>query len=335
MQTILDLLNINGLSSDLKNRLIFSAFCLLTFCILIYFWSISRSKIKANNKDGSGLVYLSIAYLLYALLGVISVYNQVQVSYLIISALICMCYLWSLSYFTIGKNMLDEIVSNKAWNNIVKYAGLAWIVVISMASGLELIKYLDIAINVLAIGLLGLFIIRYFIQRGLNFIALVSGAYFTVFILLQVHQPSGLTEGKFVHMNSIIIGPAIPLSVIVMAYTFNWINELNFYELSNIWVGTDKTGVEKKEAYVALTKSANKDTWMEKVANDDIEQVIDEMIILKKHRNENIENILSIASQNTRNNRDYQLKRIISYEDYQLNRNKVSNSLIILMKEAG
>ncbi len=298
---------------------------------MIYFWVISRSKIKANNKDGNGLVYLSIAYLLYLLMGVISVYDPVQVTYFIISGLISMCYLWALSYFSIGKNIIDDIVSDKVWKNVIQYVGLAWIIMVSMASGQEWIKYVDVAINALALTLLGVFISRYFIQRGLNFIALISGVYFLVFILLQIHQPSSMSAGKFVHMNSIILGPAIPLSVIVMAYTFNWINELNFYELSNIWVGIDQTGVEKKDAYAALTKTANKATWMEKLANDEIEQVIDEIIILKKHRNENIENILSIASQNTHNNNS-QLKGIISYEDYQLNRNKVSNSLINLVK---
>jgi|GEM_PF-4696389 len=330
MQTILNLLNINGLTPELKNRLVLSSFCLLIFCILIYFWAISRSKIKANNKDGNGLVYLAFAFLLYFLIGFISVYNPVQQTYLIISGLISLCYLWSLSYFSIGINVIDTIVSNSAWRNGVKYIGLAWIIVISLASGLKLIEHLDIAIQVLALSLLGVFIIRYFIQRGLNFIALVSGGYFAIFILLQIHQPTGLSEGKFIHLNSIVLGPALPLSVIVMAYTFNWINELNFYELSNIWVGTDRTPAEDKAAYAKLTKSANSDTWKEKIASDEIEQVIDEMIILKKHRNENLEVILSIASQNTRNNNN-QLKGIISYEDYQLNRNKVSNSLVSLM----
>ncbi|MBI1227076.1 MAG: hypothetical protein GC192_17730 [Bacteroidetes bacterium] len=229
--------------------------------------------------------------------------------------------------------MVDKIVTNVYWKNGVMYAGLAWIIAISVANGLQLVYYLDIAFSVLALLFLGTLIIRYFIRRGLNFIALITVGYFSIFILLQIHQPDGLIEGKFVHMNSIIIGPALPLSVIVLAYTFNWINELNFYELSNIWISDGQTVEEKKDAYAKLTTSANRTTWLEKIADDDLEKVIEEMIILKKHRNENIETLLSIASQNTRNNNN-QLKGIISYEEYQLNRNKVSNSLISLTKNS-
>ena len=332
MQTIIDFFGLTSLTSDLKNRLILALFCLLIFLILIYFWAISRSKIKANNKDGNGLVYLSIAYLLYAVMGIVSVYHPVQETFYVLSGLVSICYLCSLSFFSIGSHPVDDLVSHSYWKSGVQYAGLAWIVLATLVSGQSWARHVDMAICILALALLGFFITRYFLKRRLNFIAVVAVGYFAGFILLQVYQPESLSAGKFVHMNSIVLGPALPLSVIVMAYTFNWINELNFFELSNIWVSDEGSAASQKQAYAELTKPSNSNTWLEKIANDDLEKVIEEMIILRKHRNQNLEAILSVASQNTRNNNN-QLKGIISNEDYQLNRNRVSNSLIGLAQQ--
>lgn len=193
-------------------------------------------------------------------------------------------------------------------------------------------KYFDMAISILTIAALGFFITRYFVRRQLNFVALISAGYFTVFILLRLFRPGNLSEGKFEHMNTLILGPTLALSVIVLAYTFNWINELNFYELSNIWVSNDTPDETRQQSYSKLTLNTNRDTWMEKIAADEIEKVIEEIIILKKHQNENLEAILNIASRNTRNNNNH-LKELIKYEDYQLNRNKISNSLIALIRQ--
>ena len=333
MQQLLDLLGISGLTPILKNRLILSSFCLLIFFLLIYFWAISRSKIKANNKDGSGLVYLSFSFLLCFLIGFVSVYHPIQNTYLVISALLSLCLLSSLSFFSIGTHPIDKIVSHPSWKNGIKYLGFGWVIIISMASGLEVISWVDIIVSVLAITLLGFFICRYFVRRGLNFIAFIAAGYFAIFILLQVIQPDSLSAGKFGHMNTIILGPSLLLAVIVLAYTFNWINELNFYELSNIWVSNDSSDESNQVAYAKLTQDANRQTWMEKIANDELEKVIEEVIILKKHKNENIEAILNIASRNTRNNNNH-LKDLIKYEDYQLNRNKVSHSLMQLIRKS-
>lgn len=72
----------------MKNRLILSSFCLLISLILLYFLGISRSKIKANNRDGSGLVYLFIAFLIHFVIGLVSVYHPSQNTYLVLSTLI-------------------------------------------------------------------------------------------------------------------------------------------------------------------------------------------------------------------------------------------------------
>ena len=69
---------------------------------------------------------------------------------------------------------------------------------------------------------------------------------------------------------------------------------------------------------------------MEIIARDDLEKVIEEIIIYKKHKNQTLEMVLNIASRNTRNNNS-RLKDIIAYQDYQLNRNKVSDALLTMI----
>ena len=69
---------------------------------------------------------------------------------------------------------------------------------------------------------------------------------------------------------------------------------------------------------------------MDKIAADELEKVIEEVIIFKKHKNQNLEVILNIASRNTRNNNN-RLKDQIEYQDYQMNRNKISEALITMI----
>ena len=325
----------------IKNRLVFSFFALLIFVLLLYFWYLSRSKLEATKKDGSGLVYLSIAYFLYFILGGVSVRDSlieldlenqaVPVYYVIISSLASLCLLSSLSFFSIGTHRIDRIVSLSGWKNGIKYIGFAWIILMSIIGPGDLINILEKLLGILAFLVLGFFLTRYFWKRQLNFIAAISVGFFVGIILLQLFNPYDPIKGRFVDMNTLLLMPAMALSVIFMSYTFNWINELNFYELSSIWVGNsnDQNGTQE-EAYSKLTVDNNKGDWMEKIASDEIEKVIEEIIILKKHRNENLETILNIASRNTRNNNNH-IKSIITYEDYQLNRNKVSNSLMTLL----
>ena len=105
---------------------------------------------------------------------------------------------------------------------------------------------------------------------------------------------------------------------------------MNFHELSKIWVG-EANPANSIESESIINHQKNKKTWKEKIAKDEIEKVIEEIIMLKQYRNENLENILNIASRNTRNNNNH-MKNIIKYEDYQLNRNQISNSLITMLK---
>lgn len=336
MEELLSLFGLPNLPAVFKNRIIFSMICLLISSILFYFWLISRKKIKASQKDGSGLVYLTFTSLLCALMSIVSAYYQVYdiknpSTYLILSGLISICFLSSLSFFSLGTHPIDKWVMRPSWKNGLKYMGFAWVIMISMISHFSFVHHLDMILSVLSLAALGFFITRYFIQRQLNYIALLSAGNFIVIILLNLQPENILPGNRFDHITTIFLAPCIAISVITLAYTFNWINELNFYELSNIWLGTENPSQQESAAYSKLTVDANQDAWMERIASDDIEKVIQEVIILKKHRNENLETILNIAARNTRNNNNH-LKDLIRYEDYQLNRNKVANSLMGIIK---
>lgn len=338
-------------SPVLKNRMVFSLFSLLISILLLYFWNISRDKMRTTKKDGNGLIYLSVVFLLYFIIGFMSIYDLSKIvkkgitieeslssfhpplSYFIISGLISWGILSSSSFFTIGRNKVDKIISDSSWKNGIKYFAFAWIIVVSTNSGnMLLIGGIDIFTSVFAFLIFGLLISRYFILRGLNFLGLISGIFFIVMVSFQIVLFfSGSPEERFIEINTYLLAPAMALSVIILSYTFNWINELNFYELSRIWVGEEPSFNESgPKSNTNRNRGQNQKLWKEKIAKDKIETVIDEIIILKKYENENLENILNIASRNTRNNNNH-MKGIIKYEDYQLNRNQISDALIKLL----
>lgn len=356
LMTLLNIIDlVLKLDLILKNRLILSLFSLLISVLLIYFWNLSKVKMKVTGKDGSGLIYLSFAFLLYFLLGIISVFDinkrmKIEeahltyeqaiegftplLSYYLISGLISFCFLSSLSFFSTNKKYrIDRIVSKEAWKNGIKYFAFFWIIIITTNQSRNLlIGSLDVTISVLSLIFLGFFITKYFILRNLKFIGLISGIFFTTIIAMQVIQSLiGNLGDKLIKINTFYLAPALASSVIILSYTFNWINELNFYELSKMWVSNNDENINPDEK-LEFIYSTNIENWKEKIAKDDIEKVIQEIIVLKKYKNESIEDILNIASRNTRNNNNH-LKNIIKYEDYQLNRNQISNSLIMMLKK--
>jgi hypothetical protein len=227
---------------------------------------------------------------------------------------------------------VDALVSSPAYANGLKYLAFAWVILVALASDQGFMAPLEHALQVLALLVFGFFITRYFLHRRLRFIALVAVFFFTVLVLLNLVRPGELQAGKFVHMNILMLGPALALAVLALSYTFNWINELNFYELSSIWVQNESAAPEQQRAaYSQLTLSADQSAWVERIAQDELEKVIEEVIILRRHRNEGLEDILNIASRNTRNNNNH-LQGLIKYEDYQLNRNQIAHFLLQLVR---
>lgn len=334
MEQLTEFLGLNTMSPAIRNRLIYASFCLLIAILLLYFWSLSKDKTGVQKKNSNGLVYLSLTYLLHFIIGVASVYEAQMSAKLVLSGLISMGFLLSLPFFSLSDHQVDDIIEHPYWENGIKVLGVAWLIVISWTTSSDFVLFVDIAMSALTFILLGFYITRYFIKRKLMLIAFISILFFTSFVLLEIRPPGFLVDqGKFGDMNTVILGPALMMSVIALSYTFSWINELNFYELSSIWVAEGPSDSEqKKQAYTNIVLHADHENWMEKIAADDLETVIEEMIIYKKHKHQKLETLLNLASRNTRNNNN-QMKDLIKYEDYQLNRNKISEALIMLVKE--
>lgn len=332
IQQFLDLVGLEGVSAMIRNRLIYALFCLLIFVILIYFWSLANNKKGARQHNSGGLVYLSFTFLLHFAIGIASVYNAPMAAKLVLSGLISMCYFLALPFFSLDRDRFDQVIEHENWRNGVKFLGFAWLVLVSWVGDSNFIMKIDMAFSIIAFTLMGFFITRYFMYRRMLPIAFLSFMIFLTIILLQLFPPEAMVQsGKFTDINTMVLGPALVLSVIILAYTFNWINELNFYELSSIWVSEEEptTGSTPSNSSAGRL-TVHQASWMERIARDELEEVIDEVIITKKHRNENLEMILNIASRNTRNNNN-RLKDVIAYEDYQLNRNKVSEALLLLV----
>lgn len=332
IQQFLELIGLDGVTTILRNRLIYSLFSLLIFVILIYFWSLANKKSGAKEHNSGGLVFLSFTFLLYFAIGIASVYNAPMNAKLVLSGLISMCYFLALPFFSLDRDRLDHIIVHDNWRNVVKLLGVAWLVLVSWLGNSDFIMGMDTALNIGAFTLMGFFITRYFAYRRMLPIAFLSFMIFLTIILLQLFPPETMVQSdKFTDMNTMILGPGLVLSVIILAYTFNWINELNFYELSSIWVSDEEQAGEDTAADPGTNRQpVHQQSWMERIARDELEDVIEEVIIMKKHRNESLEMILNIASRNTRNNNN-RLKDVIAYEDYQLNRNKVSEALLLLV----
>lgn len=319
--------------ADNGNRLVFSAFCLLIAVLLLYFWGLTRGKEGAGPKQTEGLVFLALAYLLHFAIGVASVLDTPRDNLLMLSGLINLAFLLSLPFFSLRNPWLDRLIEHDYWRNAWVLLGFSWLLAIAFAGARGFFYQIDKAMTALALVLLGMYLARYFYRRGLRFVALVTVIYFLTYIALPLFPPDSLAEGKFEHLSSLLLGPSLPLAVIGLAFTFNWLNELNFYELSHIWVQRPEDGPQaEQKAYAQLARGGQRDTWLDRIAKDDIESVIDEIIINKKHKHENLETILNIAARNTRNNND-RVKDLISYEEYQRNRNKAAQALITVIRQ--
>lgn len=330
--SLFDILGIDHLSGSEKNRLVYSAFCLLFALILTYFWYISLDKIKATKRDGKGLVYLAFSFVLFASIGLVSIFNSSpRTTLLILSSLVSFSFLSSLSYFSGQRFLVERWVHTDAWKNGIKYVAFTWIIILTLSPSSSVIVLIENILAVVSVLTLGIFLTKYFAVRKLGFIALLTAIYFGTYAILQLIESGSLSGGKFTHVNTAFLTPAIGLAIIVLAYTFNWINELNFHQLSSIWTEQDPSPSVNDQQSVndseLGTNAITPDQWTTMIAADQIERVIKERIIQQQLRNENLELILNIAARNNRNN-DNHLKDLIPYDEYQRNRNKISQALM-------
>ncbi len=330
IQHLFDFFEVRSLNQTLKYRLILSLFSSLSFLILFYFWSISKKSPEANKDNSTGLMFLSLTFLMYCGIGFATVYSPTKSTYLLLSGLISSFLLLSLPFFAQWDSGVDRLVKHHLWKSGIFSLVFTWLLFIVWTRNLKLAFDIDIVVSSAAIFLFGFYITRVFIKRKLILLGGVTGLLILFIIWLQINSPELLGEGRYVHVNTVILSPALFLSIISIAYTFNWLNELNYRELSKIYDGsTHSTSTEKTLASdVSEQKAVNR--WRKCIAHDDVERVIEELLSYKKFKNESLSIIMNLAQRNNRNNTN-RLKDIIRYEEYQLNRNKISQALIRLM----
>jgi len=333
METVLDSLNLND--AEVARRLYLSVYCLMIFIILKYFWYFSKKKIEVNKQDISGLSFLSYAFLLYFALGIVRNYiDDSRSTILVMSILTNLCLLLSLPYLSIGTPFLDKIFHHKNWHSIAIAIGFTAVILSTGKNGIP--ELTDQIFSCLTFSLMAFFLIRIFAKRNMIFFGILIGILFVFILGLQFGGEGmfGNTDGeiqdKFNHVNAAILSPAVYLGLICVAHTYSWYNELNFAELSKIYTEREGGADIENKFDINLSEAPMKKRWEEKIANDDIEKVIEEIMAYKQSKNLSLRPIISIASKNTRNNTN-QLKGIIKYEDYQIARNKVSNALLTLI----
>ncbi len=331
MEFIFEILGIKELNLLLRSRLILSLFCLLTFIVLIYFWSLTSKKSDINKANVSGLIFLSFVFFLYFVIGFSTVYSPSMNIYLSISGLINICFLLSLSFFSQGNSFIDKIVQHRFWKMVTIVLGIVWFLLNVWTRQLKMVQDIDAVVSAISIFLFGFYLSRTFVKKGLKLFGIITGLLIILIIWLQFNSPEVLGKGKFFHMNTTLLSPALFLSIISVSFTFNWVNEQNFRELSQIYTVHELGFFEEEIEQLDRSKELLSKRWQEQVTNDNLEKVIEEVLTYKKNKNESLGFIINIAQRNTRNNTN-RLKELIKYEEYQLNRNKISTALISLIK---
>lgn len=327
----------------LRNQLFYGLFCALVAVILLYFWYVAQRSVGRRRAKGGAIVFLALAYLLYFVLALAIIHSQLSVAespdaetaipvtttMLIISTLVNMCLLSALPFFADQEHWLDEIIEHLNWRNGVYLLTGLMVILISWSEGAKWCLVLDLVVSILALGLLAFFLGRYFWEHGLGFLMLLSSFFFLSAIGLLINPGELLPGGKFNHPNMSIFGPALALSTILLSYTFNWISDLQFQKVSGIWLQPAVRTPEGKAEPAQAGKS--KKPWEARLAEDQIEELIEELILQKRSRNENLEMVISIAARNTRNN-NQRIKELVSKEEYQVERNKVAQALLHLLQ---
>lgn len=331
MDAIIDSLQLGD--AEVARRLYLAVYSLMIFIILKYFWYFSKNKIAVDKQDISGLSFLSYAFLLYFAIGIVRNYiDDSRDTILVMSTLTNLCFLLSLPYLSHGIPFFDKIFHHKNWHSIAIAIGFSAVILATGKNGIP--ELTDQIFSSLTFGLMAYFFIRIFVKRSMILFSALIAFLFIVILFLQfggegIYGNGDGIQDKFNHVNAAILSPAVYLGLLCVAHTYSWYNELNFTELSKIF--TDDESKDEENAFnVNLGEAPMKSRWEEKIANDDLEKVIEEIMAYKQSKNLSLSPIISVAQKNNRNNTN-QLKGIIKYEDYQINRNKVSNALLTLI----
>ena len=329
MKFLFELFKINDPSPEILYRLILSLFCLFTFILLKYFWELSRKNSDAKLANKRGLQFLFIAFLLYFLLGFVSAYKPPKYILLILSGLISCSFLGSLSFFVQKYPYVDNIVKSKLWSIGVVVLGVLWCIVVSISDSLKIIHDVEIIISSVTTLILGIFLAGAFFQKRLKLLGLITIMVIVIIVVLQIEAPQLFGKGKFELMNITMLSPAIFLSIITISFTYGWVNRLTYVELSHVF--TDNTSDQEhiKTTDVKFSEEVSQG-WRDRIAKDELEIVIEEMINYKQNEGEISKTLLILAGSNHRNNSNRMHTRI-TREEYEINRIKTSDAVLSLI----
>ncbi|MEM7102428.1 MAG: hypothetical protein AAF502_04785 [Bacteroidota bacterium] len=324
------------------NRLVFSSFCFLCGILLAYFYIDSRRKIKAAKNDGLGLIKLAIAFILYFVLGFTSVidtldmckgvadcefdfYKTPQFYYYMLNGAASLLFLSSLSFFTLDLHKIDKFFNHNYWKfgTLVMIPLWALIVLVNFEDAEGFNARMDILLGIFSFLLFGLMLVRYLFLKRHAFLGLFSATYFLVFLGVRIYVFTREESNIFEEMNTAILGPVLVLSVIILSYTFSWVNELTFAKMSDHWLQGNETTDEQ---------DIDPSKWKGYISENEVEKVIHEMMALRKMKGKPLEGIIMLASRNSGNNQKFNILNIIEKEEYDIERNRIKYGLLSMLK---
>ncbi|MCB0636590.1 MAG: hypothetical protein KDC54_08225 [Lewinella sp.] len=310
-------------------QIMLSAFCLLTSIILWYFFLQARQNPRARPANVRGLLFLSLAFVAFFLLGTTEALFKQGSLAVLLSGLANVFLILSLPFFSKGVTVLDRVALQPFW-----YAMAGQLVLIYGLSILFPQQYgIDVVLSSLTLAVFGVYLTSFFYRKQLRFIALLAGLSVLTLIALQILAELNVSGGKFRDINVAVLYPALFLSMTILIVTFNWINELRFKELAKIYTsGVDKDMIEQF-LNGQLDRADLIRDWESDISQNHLEAVIEEMVMVKERRNESLEDLLLLAARNSRNNNARHVNGTISEEAYILERNKIIQGITFLFGE--
>ena len=344
MKQFMELLGMHAPNGE--TRLVLSLLCLLSACMLYYFWKISGNRSRTESSERSGLLFLALAFAGYAVLGIVSLYftppspggphpqpgNSGRVFFLVISLMTNGCLLLALPFLDLrGSFLLIAGDKRKSWNYLISTIILILIITTFLFNASRFLNAIDLTISGLTIVLMGYVLVKNYISDGLRFMAILTAIVFVFIILLSIGAPEIFKQGRFGVLNITVLSPAIFIALLCISHTYSWFNMLDYTEISNIYTSP---GENNKMSSVMTTGNLDSEIvkWHDLLVADNLEKVIEELILVLRTKKRSLEFVINLAARNNRNNTSW-LKQIIEFEIYDVARNRIRAGVLSAIEE--
>ncbi|GJM32107.1 MAG: hypothetical protein DHS20C18_11080 [Saprospiraceae bacterium] len=310
-------------------QVMLSLFGLLVSVVLGYFYRESLKNPSVKKENISGLLFLALAFFFIFVMGTTEAAFKSGHLSVLISGVVNIFLILSLPFFSKGVTPLDKLATHPVWYFVAGQFALVY--------GLSMLfpqKFgIDIVLSSLTLMIFGVFLVSFFIRTQLRFIGIIVGLAIASMIILQILAEANVSGGKFLDINIAVLYPSLFLSMIVLVVTFNWVNEIRFKQLANIYTeGVDKELIDRFLSK-QITKKELTDDWSKDITSNQLESVIEEMIMVAEKQNQNLALLLTIASRNSRNNTGFYVNGTISKDDYNRERNQITAGILHLVDE--